>query len=284
MKNASSSSASESRMEARARDHELKIVSDRIALAEKHFTSLSKDVLSYNASLEGVKEKGNKLSSSLDSYADMEYPSVRNAMQNVSECVATMQDYLTAEVNFLHGKVAQPLSFYATNCKIAKDYAKGAITARDKELAKLKSLDKMKSKDPNNKSKLAKLEQELQKASIDSGRARQTMVDQMVIFEKKKIEDLKSIFGSFFHGQLLFHAKALETYTQAYKHLMAIDEQLDLEAFENDIHPATIPTRLDSIKSGSQSSLHYDSQGSLRGSQLSLNRTSQSMHSQGSIE
>jgi hypothetical protein len=82
-----------------SRDHELKIVSDRIALAEKHFATLSKDILSYNTSLEGEREKGSKLSATLDAYAGQEYPSVRNAMQNVSECIATVQDYLNAEVS-----------------------------------------------------------------------------------------------------------------------------------------------------------------------------------------
>jgi len=37
------------------------------------------------------------------------------------------------------------------------------------------------------------------------------------------------MFGDFFHGQLLFHAKALEICTQAYQSLMVIDEEQDLE-------------------------------------------------------
>jgi hypothetical protein len=46
---------------------------------------------------------------------------------------------------------------YNVNCKIAKDYTKGTTSAREKELAKLKALEKMRSKDPNNKSKLVSL-------------------------------------------------------------------------------------------------------------------------------
>ncbi|KXJ13583.1 protein FAM92A [Exaiptasia diaphana] len=284
MKNAASSSASESRMEARARDHELKVISDRITLIDKHFAALSKDILSYNTAMESVQEKGVRLSTTLDAYAEQEFPSVRNAVQQVSECVASAQDFLGAEINYLHTKVAQPLALYATNCKHARDYTKGTTTSRDKELAKLKVVEKMKSKDPNNTSKLSQLEQELQKATVDSARARQTMVDQMITFEKKKIEDLKKMLGDFFHGHLLFHAKALEIYTHAYQSLMVIDEDQDLEAFENLLHPATIPTRLGSgSRAGSQTSLQYGSQGSLLGSQLSLNRTSQSLQSQGTM-
>ncbi|KAK3707979.1 hypothetical protein QZH41_010744, partial [Actinostola sp. cb2023] len=151
-------------------DHELKVISDRITLVEKHFAALSKDILIYNTALEGLREKGSRLSTSLDAYAEQEFPSVRNSVQSMSECIATVQDYIGAE-----------------------------------------------------------LEQDLQKATLDSGRSRQTMVEQMVTFEKKKIEDIKKIFGDFFHGQLLFHAKALEIYTQAYQNLMVIDEGQDLE-------------------------------------------------------
>lgn len=48
--------------------------------------------------MEGVQEKGARLSTSLDAYAEQEFPSVRNAVQQVSECVASAQDYLGAEV------------------------------------------------------------------------------------------------------------------------------------------------------------------------------------------
>lgn len=40
---------------------------------------------------------------------------------------------------------------------------------------------------------------------------------------------LQKVLGDFFHGQLLFHAKALEIFTHAYQSLMIIDEEQDLE-------------------------------------------------------
>ena len=39
----------------------------------------------------------------------------------------------------------------------------------------------------------------------------------------------QNILGNLFHGQMLYHAKALETYTKAYQNLMAIDGENDLE-------------------------------------------------------
>ena len=49
-----------------------------------------------------------------------------------------------------------------------------------------------------------------------------------------------------------------------------------LQAFQNDLHPALPPSRLDVVKNGSQTSLNrFSSQGSL-GSQMSLNKTGKS--------
>ena len=55
-----------------------------------------------------------------------------------------------------------------------------------------------------------------------------------------------------------------------------------LQAFQNALHPASLPSKLEVGKTGSQNTLnHFSSQGSLGGSQQSLNRTTQSYQSQG---
>ncbi|XP_032220212.1 CBY1-interacting BAR domain-containing protein 1 [Nematostella vectensis] len=283
MKKSSGSSSSELRAEARVRDHELKVITDRIALVEKHFALFHKDMVAYCASLEGLRDKSTKFSAAVEAYAEEEFPAVRGGLQAVAENVATVQDYLSSQIDFLLNKVAQPLSLYTTDCKHARDYMKGTMVSRNKEIAKLKALDKVRAKDPNNK-KIPQLEQELQKSAVDANRSRQTMIEQMTAFEKKKIEDIKTIFGNYFHGQMMYHAKALEINTLAFQNLMKIDEEQDLEAFQTALHPSSMPSRLDVVKYGSQNSLQrFGSQGSLEGSQLSLNRTNQSFQSQGTL-
>ncbi|EDO47361.1 predicted protein [Nematostella vectensis] len=318
MKKSSGSSSSELRAEARVRDHELKVITDRIALVEKHFALFHKDMVAYCASLEGLRDKSTKFSAAVEAYAEEEFPAVRGGLQAVAENVATVQDYLSSQIDFLLNKVAQPLSLYTTDCKHARDYMKGTMVSRNKEIAKLKALDKVRAKDPNNKKIVsfidlfysfpkvtgkyqidegitkfiivlakpfaAELEQELQKSAVDANRSRQTMIEQMTAFEKKKIEDIKTIFGNYFHGQMMYHAKALEINTLAFQNLMKIDEEQDLEAFQTALHPSSMPSRLDVVKYGSQNSLQrFGSQGSLEGSQLSLNRTNQSFQSQGTL-
>lgn len=40
---------------------------------------------------------------------------------------------------------------------------------------------------------------------------------------------LQTVFSNFFHGQMLFHAKALELYTTAFQSLVSMDEEQDIE-------------------------------------------------------
>lgn len=264
------------RSETKARDHELKVITERITLAERHFNTLLKDFAALSTGLVSLQEKGMKLSKSVDLYSDEEYPSMKASLAGVSENIASLQDFLGAQAEFVHAKVSPPLSLNATNCKHAREYVKELNATREKEILKRKALDKVKTKEPRNKGKISQLEQDLQKLTVDANRARQTLEEQMIEFERKKMEDIKTVFSNFFHGQMYFHAKALELYTTAIQNLVSMDEEQDIEAFQNDLHSAHHPTRLDVVRDGSQTSLNrFSSQGSL-GSQMSLNKTGRS--------
>ncbi|XP_073232370.1 CBY1-interacting BAR domain-containing protein 1-like [Porites lutea] len=274
--NLSASTPSEIRSETKARDHELKVITERINLAERHFNTLLKDFAALSTGLVSLQEKGMKLSKSVDLYSDEEYPSMKASLAGVSENIASLQDFLGGQAEFVHAKVSPPLSLNATNCKHAREYVKELNATREKEILKRKALDKVKTKEPRNKGKPFKLEQDLQKLTVDANRARQTLEEQMIEFERKKMEDIKTVFSNFFHGQMYFHAKALELYTTAIQNLVSMDEEQDIEAFQNDLHSAHHPTRLDVVRDGSQTSLNrFSSQGSL-GSQMSLNKTGRS--------
>lgn len=58
--------------------------------------------------------------------------------------------------------------------------------------------------------------------------------------EQKKLNDMKNILKDFTHIQIIFHAKALEMSTTAYKHLLEIDTESDLEEFRNNFTQSTI--------------------------------------------
>lgn len=55
----------------------------------------------------------------------------------------------------------------------------------------------------------------------------------MLGFEKKRIQDIKTILGEYIQTEMLFHAKALEIYTVAYQQLDSIDEEESIQNFQN---------------------------------------------------
>lgn len=267
----SAASPSETRSETKARDHEMRVISERINCTERHFSALLKDFTAFSTSLISLQDKGMKISKSVDMYSDQEYPSLKASLASVSENIAAIQDLLGAQADYMQAKVLPPLALNSTNCKHARDYVKELNAARDKQSLKQKALDKLKTKDAKNKGKILQVEQDLQKLAADASRARQTLEDQMVEFERKKMEDIKTVFSCFFHGQMLFHAKALELYTAAFQNLYSMDEEQDLEAFQNDLHSTQTPSRQSVGQNGTPTSINrFGSQGSL-GSQMSLN-------------
>lgn len=76
----------------------MKVITERINLAERHFSTLLKDFTAVSTGLESLREKGMKLSKSVDIYSDEEYPSMKASLAGVSENIATIQDFLGAQV------------------------------------------------------------------------------------------------------------------------------------------------------------------------------------------
>ena len=72
-------------------------------------------------------------------------------------------------------------------------------------------------------------EAELQKASIEASRSQHALEQQVDSFESKKIRDMKNILREFINIELIFHAKALELYTQCFQTLETVDPDKDLQ-------------------------------------------------------
>ncbi|CAG2053653.1 unnamed protein product [Timema podura] len=117
-------------------------------------------------------------------------------------------------------KVVSELSQYEGICKHAKEEVKSTFAARDRELARRRQLDRVRERSPRNRQQIA---------SADVSRTVKALEEQIDIFEKKKLHDLKSVLLDFVTVELSFHAKAIELYTRAYQEIEAIDEDGDME-------------------------------------------------------
>lgn len=72
-------------------------------------------------------------------------------------------------------------------------------------------------------------EGELQRASIEASRVSHALEQQVDSFEAKKIRDVKKVLREFVQIELVFHAKALELYTQCFQSINIVDPDADLE-------------------------------------------------------
>lgn len=72
-------------------------------------------------------------------------------------------------------------------------------------------------------------ESELIKATAELARNQKALEEQMDLFEKKKLHDIKTIMLDFIKMELAFHCKAVEFFTKAYKDVAQINEDYDLE-------------------------------------------------------
>nr|KAG5686004.1 hypothetical protein BaRGS_021361 [Batillaria attramentaria] len=249
----------------RASESVSKTVQDRITAIEKHLGQLCDDFGSYTRKTARVRDKGDQLSRDIAEYAEYEKwnPSLREGLTHFAESLSAVQDYREAQVHRLEKKVVGQLGGYGLLCKQTKNDLKGAFSAQQREQNQKKKLEQMRAKTPQNTQQIRQAETELQKASIDASRSTHALEQQIDSFESKKIRDMKKILREFVNIELVFHAKALELYTQCFQTLDVVDPEQDLEEFRKQVRPANT-TRQEMARTVSQQSL--DSQNSSRDS------------------
>ena len=80
----------------------MKVITERVSMTERHFTTLMKDFAAFNLALDALREKGTILSTNVDKYSEDEYPSVKASLAAVAENMATIQDACSGQVRENH--------------------------------------------------------------------------------------------------------------------------------------------------------------------------------------
>ncbi|GFR78873.1 protein FAM92A1, partial [Elysia marginata] len=206
-----------------------KVIQDRITEIETHLSQLCDTSSSYTRKTARLRDKGDLLAKQLLDYAEYEKwnPSLSAGMSKFAENLSAVQDYREAQVKRLEGKIISPLMNYGLLCKQTKNDLKYSFGAIERELVQKKKLETTKAKTPTDRSKI--LENDLQRASVESSRSSKSLETQVDKFEEKKLKDLKKIMRDFVMIEMHFHAKALELYTQCCQTLDAVDSDADLE-------------------------------------------------------
>lgn len=250
----------------RARENQSKFVQQRITNIEKHYAQICQDFAAYTRKTARLRDKGDDLAKDLLTYAESEAQSTKAALTAFAECISSIQDFSQAKVDRLESKVVQPLSLYGTQCKHTREDLKSSFAARDRELNQQKKLDRVRQKKPGDRHQISQAESKLQRATVDATRTNKALEDQMDAFERKRLQDIKGILSEFVKVEMIFHAKCLETLTDAFQCLQSINDEDDLEEFRSSLQP------LNRTDSNSRLDLpRYDSKTSLNSTGVSTN-------------
>ncbi|GAB6020775.1 hypothetical protein CHUAL_003434 [Chamberlinius hualienensis] len=210
-------------------DNEVKLIRTSIDLVETNFGRICSSFGTFAAKTALVRDSGDDLSRRLKEYAAMETlcKSLRTKLSTFADCLISVEDYRQATVDRLEAKVIGQLSQYKQLCKSAKDNVKNAVRANDKRIERQRNLQKLRSKLPINRQEIA--EAEFTQAKVEAGKGMNDLTDSMQKFQHKKLKDIKQILLNYTKTELIFHAKALELYTQAFTQISQIDEDDDLQ-------------------------------------------------------
>uniref|UniRef100_A0A2I3HLL6 Family with sequence similarity 92 member A n=1 Tax=Nomascus leucogenys TaxID=61853 RepID=A0A2I3HLL6_NOMLE len=215
---------------------------------EKHFGELCQIFAGYVRKTVRLRDKADLLVNEINAYAATETPHLKLGLMNFADEFAKLQDYRQAEVERLEAKVVEPLEAYGTIVKMKRDDLEATFTARNRE-------ERTRQRNPSDRHVISQAETELQRTTVDASRTSRHLEETINNFERQKMKDIKTIFSEFITIEMLFHGKALEVYTAAYRTIQNIDEDEDLEVFRNSLYAPDYSSRLDIVRANSKSPL-----------------------------
>ncbi|KAL7056574.1 hypothetical protein AAHC03_021050 [Spirometra sp. Aus1] len=205
-----------------------KFVNERVNQIESYFGDLCSEFVSYTRRTAKLRNNGDELSKILLNYSINEKinRTSSHTLKKFAELLSNIEDYRHAEVDRLFAKVITPLSRYGDEVKKIRANLKAELTARKKEISHLKRLGQ------NNAPSRA-AEEQLHMATMDATRIADSLEREVIHFEAKKLKGLKDILTDFVHIEMLWHAKALETFSEAFNVVQSLQEESDLADFRS---------------------------------------------------
>ncbi|XP_068621539.1 CBY1-interacting BAR domain-containing protein 1 [Battus philenor] len=215
-------------------EQQAKFIQERITSVEKNFGDLCVAFGDYARKTARIRDMGDELAKVIKDYSNNEIvnKSLSTGLDNLSVTLTAVEEYRNCEVQRLEAKVIGELCQYEAICKHAREELKHTMNVREKEMARKKVLDKARERQPFNRQQVTYAESELLKASAEMSRTAKSLSEQTEFFERRKLQQLKSLLSNFVMIEMTFHAKAVELFTVAYQQIADINDKADLENFK----------------------------------------------------
>ncbi|XP_028931565.1 CBY1-interacting BAR domain-containing protein 2 [Ornithorhynchus anatinus] len=214
-----------------SRDSQAKVMENTVNNAEKYFGQFCTLLAAYTRKTARLRDKSDLLVKQLIDFANTENAELRTAMKNFAEELAKVQDYRQAEVERLETKVVNPLKLYGTQIKQTRAEIKKFNNVRNNEIKQLEKLERLRQKSPSDRQTISQAETNVQKASVVANRTTHQLEETIDTFQKQKLKDIQKIFSDFVTIEMVFHAKAVEVYSNAFQILENFDLERDIEDF-----------------------------------------------------
>lgn len=124
-------------------------------------------------------------------------------------------------------KVVAELSQYEIICRNSREDFKNSVVNRDKEVNRKKQLELIKQR--NVRDRLTNTDSEMMKSKLELNKCNKEVEEIVEAFEKRKLQDLKTVLMDFVQIEMKQHSKALEVLTATYQDLSDIDEIKDFK-------------------------------------------------------
>ncbi|XP_053595961.1 CBY1-interacting BAR domain-containing protein 1-B [Microplitis demolitor] len=229
-------------------EQEARFIQERITGVEKHFAELCTSFAAYTRKSARLRDKNDEVAKVIQTYAESETIniSLSHGLSNFAATLSVIGDYKDAEVQRIDSKIISILSQYSIICRHAREDVKNTFSARDKELARRKHIDKLRLKE-SGKSPTSQADLKSMTATVQVLKVVKGLEEQIDSFEKRKLHDLKTLLLDFVMIELSFHTKAVELFTKAYQDIAEIDVFKDLEKFREMLNVPETFSRFDTV-------------------------------------
>ncbi|RWS12492.1 protein FAM92A1-like isoform X2 [Dinothrombium tinctorium] len=186
--------------------NELRSIQERCESLEKNLNDVYNQLAVYARKVAKCRDEGDSFAECVQRFAESENVnrSIQHALTNFADIFSTLQTWRDFKVEKIENDILDEISVYGELCKKIKD-----------EIRKGMNSSRVRSGSSENVS--------------SSGDSR--VENQIEKFEERKIKDVKKWFQKLVEIELLFHAKSLELWTEAYKYVASIEEETDLNDF-----------------------------------------------------
>ncbi|KAL4642083.1 protein FAM92B-like [Arapaima gigas] len=211
------------------REPKIRLMEAVVNQAETQLGQLCSLLAAYTRRTAKLRDKADLLVHQLGEFANTEDHELRTGMRILAEDLAMLQDYRQAQVERLETRVVNPLKAYGDIVKNKRADLKKFTADHNRDLKVLQKLDRTRMKNPSDRQSIAEANALI--ATTNVNRNIRQLEETFSNFQLQKLQDIKRIFMDFITIEMLFHAKALEVYSNTFQLLKDIDVDKDLETF-----------------------------------------------------